>query len=370
MKQVLMLTPFYHPHVGGVEKHVSAVVDELIRQGHQLTIITCCHKKRLAKINSQNKLKIIRISTSRFKYLGLLWIWWQICWHFTFTIKGLKKFQVIHVHDVMVWILPWAFMKCLFWSKLKLVLTMHGWEGQYPIPHKNIFLKKLAVFLADYTIGVGEYLAKYYELTDLQLKIDSWIYGAVDNKFLTTKKPTQVSKVVNLGKKFQPAFHKWQVFYLGRLANDTPLPILLQAIEQMLPMQRQQFEFIFGGEGKLRSQAAKFGRVLGIVDPLPQLQKADICVASGYLSILEALSQGCFTITAYNDPLKKDYYKQTPFAKWLSIADGSKDLIKNLLDFAQDRKIRLAWQNQLPTIQDYIKKQTWKEIVKLYQRYY
>ncbi len=373
MKQILMLSPFYPPHVGGVEKHTAAVAGELARRGYQLTIITCCHKKQLAKIQKQDKLKIIRISTSRVKYFGLLWIWLQIYWHLIFTIKGLKKFRVVHVHDVMVWILPLAFVKCLFWPKLKLVLTIHGWEGKYPIPYKNILLKKIAVFLADHTIGVGEYLAKYYKLTSLHLKVDSWIYGALDNKFLTTKKPAQVDKIVtkiSKGKKFQQACYKWRVFYLGRLANDTPLPIFLQAIEQMLPMQRQKFEFVFGGEGELRSQAAKLGQVLGVVDPLPQLQKADICIASGYLSILEALSQRCFVITAHDNPLKKDYYQQTPFAEWLSIADSSQDLAKNLLNFAENKEIRLAWQKQQSAVQAYIKKQTWEDITKLYQQYY
>ncbi len=370
MKQILVFTPFYSPHVGGVERHVAAVASELISQEYQLTIITSRYKKTLSKIENKDNLKIIRISTSRLKYFGLLWIWLQIFWHFIFTIKGLKKFRVVHVHDVMVWVLPWALVKCLFWPNLKSVLTIHGWEGKYPIPRKNILLKKLAVFLADYNIGVGKYLAKHYELTSHQLKVDSWIYGAVEDKFLISNRSAKVAKIIDFDKKIKPTPRKLRVFYLGRLASDTPLPIFLQSIEQMLPMQRRQFDFIFGGEGKLRSQAAKFGQVLGVVDPLPQLQKADICVASGYLSILEALSQGCFVMCAYDNSLKKDYYLQTPFSKWISIASSSKDLTKNLLNFSQNKEVRFVWKKQQQEVQTYLKKQTWRELAALYQQYY
>ena len=38
--KIAMIAPHYYPHVGGVEKHVVRVSEELSKNGHEIIIIT------------------------------------------------------------------------------------------------------------------------------------------------------------------------------------------------------------------------------------------------------------------------------------------------------------------------------------------
>ena len=69
----------------------------------------------------------------------------------------------------------------------------------------------------------------------------------------------------------------------------------------------------FIGDGELREECEKYGKVVGFTDPIPYLKKAEFLFTSGYLTILEGLAYGCIVFASYNSPLKFDYYKNSPF---------------------------------------------------------
>lgn len=115
------------------------------------------------------------------------------------------------------------------------------------------------------------------------------------------------------------AGHK--IVFIGRLEEDTGV---LQFLEWLVT-NGPGLKVDFVGDGQLRSECEKYGKVHGFVDPQPFLKKAKICVPGGYLSYIEAKQAGCEIMSFSNNPLKKDYWNEIKkirkFPTWDKIAD-------------------------------------------------
>jgi glycosyltransferase involved in cell wall biosynthesis len=271
--KLLFISNHSWPHVGGVEKHIKYISKELSDRGHSVKII------------SEENIKYPPI-----KFFGLLFIWF---WLFK-NRKLIKEADIVHIHDVYIWYLPFRFI----YLKKKVYITIHGGQGKWPIPLKNKLLVKLAVKLSSGTICVGNFIPKYFGVKD-----DYVIYGGVDKKRKNNFKKEKL------------------IIFLGRLEKETGVYDFVQNIKGY-----DNYRIEFVGDGRLRSICKKYGIVHGFCDPVPFLQKAEICFAGGYLSALEALEYGCKLWTSGNTPIKKYYWKVFPYKKgdklpsWESVA--------------------------------------------------
>lgn len=157
--KLLFLTRLYLPHVGGVERHVEGICRILSRK-HQIKIITEKYDDSLKDYE-----KIAGIEVYRMKASGkiAIWKWMHKNRHL------LNWADVIHGHDVYFWIIPFR----LRHPNKKTFVTFHGWEGKYPIPVKNIIMRKLSEILAKGNICVGDFIFKWYKT-----KPDLVTYGA------------------------------------------------------------------------------------------------------------------------------------------------------------------------------------------------
>lgn len=305
--RILFLSHFFWPHVGGVEKHVDRMSSHLRKKGNEIFVLTEKFETHLKASEAKDGFRIVRFSYPKIKILGLLIIWKEI-----YRRRDLIRLSdFVHIHDVFIWYLPFRFL----FPKKAVYTTFHGWEGVYPIPLKNILLKKIAVKLSQGNICVGKYIQKYYGI-----KADFVTYGAVDTTLL-------YSDVVK---------DKRLIVYVGRLEKDTGLPIFLRNLKGV-----RYKKVLFCGDGTMRQECEKYGRVLGFVDPRPYLAKAGVCFPSGYLSALEAMVYKCEIKLAWDNPLKKDYWTMAPFYKWI----GSKDVA---------------------SAYNWAKAETWKKLAKTY----
>jgi len=281
--KILFLARHKWPHVGGVETHVRELGKRLKIKGESVKII------------SEEDIRFPKI-----KYLGLLYIWF---WLFK-NRKLIKWADIIHCHDVFIWYLPFRFL----YSKKPVYTTFHGWEGTWPIPWRNIVYKRLASRLSWGTIAVGKYIEKYYGV-----KASKVVYGGA-----VTPGGRPSATTPGVSHNFRGVNH---IVFVGRLEKDTGV---LDFIEQ-LKINNLKFKIDFVGDGSLRKECEKFGKVHGFVDPNPFLEKADICVPGGYLSYIEAKQYSCKIMTFYDNPLKKDYWdeikKIKKFPTWGEIAD-------------------------------------------------
>lgn len=121
-----------------------------------------------------------------------------------------------------------------------------------------------------------------------------------------------------------------KIVFIGRLEKDTGI---LDFLKWLDGKKNESHSVSFVGDGSLRKDCEKYGKVFGFTDPKPFMQKADICIPGGYLSYIEAKEYGCEIMVFPDNPLKKDYWAEVQevkeFPTWDKIADEYLSLYNN-----------------------------------------
>ena len=275
--KILFITRLFYPHIGGVEKHVNKVAKRLKAKGESVTVLTERYDKSLKSEEKVDGIKVVRFSYPHMKIFGLFSVWnWM--WK---NRNLILESDVVHIHDVFIWYFPF----CLFFSKKLIITTIHGLEWDRPLYKISIGQKRLAVMLSNRTVGVGKFMESY-----LRASFNVITYGGVDSQKGTFKKQMDY------------------LIYVGRLERNTGL---LQFLDWLKINPKYKVDFC--GDGLLRVECEKYGKVHGFTDPNPYYKKAEYCVPGGYLAALEALSYGCKLKLFWNNKVKEDYWKMSPF---------------------------------------------------------
>jgi len=61
--RIVQVTPFFHPHAGGVESHVRGIVRELAREGHDVTVVTSRYDRSLPAEGQTEGYRVLRTRT-------------------------------------------------------------------------------------------------------------------------------------------------------------------------------------------------------------------------------------------------------------------------------------------------------------------
>ena len=283
---ILFLTRLYWPHVGGVEKHVEKVSLELIKLGHEVTVITEQYDKKLKQVARHKGIKVYRIPVWKISEKAKKWYVWKWLWQHQDLIS---QTDILHIHDVFFWCLPFKLLRL----NKKVFITFHGYETKFPISKSAIFHRRLAAKLTSANICVGDYISKWYGI-----KPDIITYGATDQKKLALPK--------------KPA-----ILILGRPSSDNNINQVRAALRQSGP-----------------------------VTLASDLKTASLVIASSYLSIWEGLAAGRPVLSIYTNPLKQDYLK--PLSKYIHIANSTSQLIHLIRKYTLAVYPKKAWEN-LPT---------------------
>ena len=324
---ILMFSRYVFPRKGGVEKHVWEIAKIFRKKGHGVDVICEKDDKKLGTTYKIDKINVRRICYPRVKYVGLLIIWIKLLKYFGL----IKKARVVIVHDVFVWYLP---LRVIFPLK-KIILVNHGWEGKYPVPWKNKLIKKISGKLSNRVINVGDYIEKYYGVNP-----DEVVYGGVKKKKLV------------LGDK------RKTVCVLGRLEEDTGVLGMLRVIKKM-----KGYEVLFCGDGTLRKKCEQYGKVLGFTDPETELEKSKICFATGYLSCLESMINGCITACFWDNKLKRDYFKDSPFSNFIIAGNNEDDILKEIYDLERSEDKRNIF---IKRAYNWAASQSWERVFQVY----
>ncbi len=325
-KNILFISHYFYPHIGGVEKHIYEVSKKLLKHNCRVTVITEKYHQELLDVEYLEGIRILRFEFLKKRFLGLFDTWYKLY----VNREYIREADIVHVHDVFIWYLP---LRMLFFRK-PIFATFHGWEGVYPIPFKNKFVRKLSVFLSKGNICVGEYIKKYYDISS-----DFISYGGVNAPNVTT-----------------PKIEK-SIVFVGRLAKDVGLQTLLEVCDLL-----KTYNVEFCGDGDFRNECSKRGKVLGFVKPDKYLSKSLICFASGYLSILEGLANKCLVVAVFDNPLRRDYILLSPFKRWLIYGDNPGVISESIKNHLKESQLQRTIKESFA----FAKSQTWQNVSDLY----
>ena len=342
--KILFFTRRFWPSIGGVEKHCLEIGRRLVAQGHVLTVVTEIPKQNVKFQMSNVKSKetyegidIYRIPITSGERLKKFQIW-QWLWK---NRSLIQEADIVHCHDVFFWYLPFRFL----YPKKKVFTTFHGWEGIFPPRWQAKAIRKISEKLSFVNICVGDYISKWYGT-----RADLVMYGGVELA-QNSKLKTQIEN------------SKLKILFIGRLERDTGLPIYLKALEKF-SIFNFQFSINFVGDGTLRKEAEKYGRVLGFVrDVGKHIRKADFVFTSGYLSILEAMINKKLVFAVYDNPLKEDYLRMAPFNKWIVIESNPKELAVKVKFYFENP---LEEKKVVEEAYNWAREQTWEKLTKNY----
>ena len=332
-----MFAKYFTPHIGGVERHVSSVASVLCKKGASVTVITEKYDENLSDDEFLGKVMVLRFDYPKIKFAGLLLIWFKLFSHY---LDEIKRADIVHIHDVFIWYLPFRF---LFPNK-PVYVTFHGYPS-FPLSRKAIFYQKMAEKLTGGNICVGSFIEKWFGTRPSFVT-----YGGVDFK------------------KFHPVTNEEMIYdavYLGRLDDQSCFLKYLDAFKILLK-KKLRFKLLVLGDGKYKSKIKESKNLVykgAVEDPFHFIQKSRFAFVSGYLSILEALACKKLVFAMFDDPLKEDYLKMTPFYKSIVVCNSSSELARYVEFYTlnpneAEKKIEPGYK--------WVKKQTWDKLADTY----
>lgn len=219
--KILISTPYYLPNVSGITIYINILAEELVKRGHQITILTSHHDLTTKKEEILNGVKIRRLKIAFMIGKGPI-----IPSFLIESIKQIKQNEVISCHlpqPESLWMAIWG--KIL---KKKVFLTHHTdlsfWKGfKNKIIDGGVFVcQSLAALLATNIIPYTEDYAKNSYFLKRFLKKTKAIYPPI--KF-EKKENLELQKRINDLIKNK----KYVIGFCGRIAKQKGIELLIKS---------------------------------------------------------------------------------------------------------------------------------------------
>lgn len=330
---ILFLSRLFYPNIGGVEKHVLEISRFLIKKGHKVVIVTEQSSLKTKLNEVVEGIEIFRIPKLKGGKLKKFKIWKWLWGNY----ELMENADIIHCHDVFFWYLPFRFLVPF----KRVFTTFHGYEG-YPLKQKDILIHKISEKLSSGNICIGHFIKKWYKTNPSFVS-----YGGVD---------------IAHGSKFVGQ-NKNSAVFVGRLDEQTGILTYLDAVRKIRE-RIPDFSLTVFGDGKFKEKIGKGVEFKGFINNAQkEIGKYNFTFASRYLSILEAMAAKRLVFAVYDNPLKRDYLRMTPFSKYITISGSSSELISKISFYLdnikeKEKKVREAF--------NWVKKYTWEEMANTY----
>jgi hypothetical protein len=87
------------------------------------------------------------------------------------------------------------------------------------------------------------------------------------------------------------------------------------------------YSFTAYGDGELGQELEHFGKIEGFINDIEnKIKAADIIFTSSYLTMLQVLAARKIVISVFENKLKEDYLKNSPFAKYIYICKSGEEI--------------------------------------------
>lgn len=254
-----MISPQFHPLVGGYERAAERLSVALAQRGHQVTIITERQKKEWPKSEDIDKVRIHR--------------WWCVYkpgWHIITSFLGLtgfllakgRKFDVWHIHQYGLHAALVIAIGKVLRRPVLLKLTNTSSTGIEKVVENNRF-PKISRWLhlrVSAIIALTSETAKEANSFGIPPKRIHILGNGIDiNKF----RPQSSKQQLLLKKKFGLE-NKQIVIFVGRLSEQKDVKLLLKSWAESIAKINQDWILVLIGFGPLQSELEKYANQLGI----------------------------------------------------------------------------------------------------------
>ncbi len=345
--KIIMVTQFFHPHIGGIERHVLHVAKDLIEREDEVRIITWRYDNRLPEIEEIEGVNVHRILDEGW-YGGTLrrLRGWRGMWA---SRKIWMDADAIHFHDytpLIEWYLPFLVLN------RRIFITFHGYEG-YPIPRFSILLRRFSHLITRDAICAGDYIPAYYGTSCRYVT-----YGGVE-----------------IDARGSPGDRRDAVF-LGSLRRDTGILGYIEALSILKSKWSVDLVLNIIGDGPLREQVITLAGEKGVQlefhglrpDPAPFLASSRVALVDSYLAILESMAMRTPVFSYYDNPLKKDYLSCFPASgEIIGIRKDPEKLAMDLRDYFERPD---TFEERIERGFAFAREQTWRKVADLYRNLY
>lgn len=318
--KILIVTHYFEPHIGGIEIVAYNQAKELVKKGHEVTIVTSKLNREKA-VEQKEGIRIVRVPA---------WNLFEKKFDVPYPIfsprlvltinREIKKNDIVHAHGVLY---LGSFISSLFariYNKPFLVAEHVGF-----VMYKSSVINAIEK-LALQTIGLVTLRASDAAIV-LNMSVHKWIKqhkdevhylpNGVDLKLFD--KATEQEKQT-IRERYNIPLDKFVVLFVGRFVPKKGFDVLYNAKDP-------SYLLVFVGGGMI-PEYIKSGNSVRIMGPLPQEELAmiykasDVFILPSYgegfpLSIQEAMATGLPIITSKHNNL--DQILDSPFITYINI---------------------------------------------------
>lgn len=341
-----MLAEHIHPHMGGVEKHITELNRILTGWDYRIGLWVPKNDDSLPDFEVCEGVEIHRVAKIRSKRKGA---WNAFTWWFR-HLNLIRSADCVHFHGSYP-LFHWFFPFRLVFPFKPMFITFHGCAMTVPPIRREVVRNRLAQSLTRGSLAIGHFLEKWH-----RLKPTFFSYGGMN---IPSNFPTIRDKVA---------------VYVGRLDEDTGVEWYIQALKVLRDAHHIELPLTVCGDGSLRSELVKYCSEHGLnvtfkgfVDnPMDYLLHARYAFASGYLSILEAMAARCLVFAVYKNRIKEDYLKLMPDADQMMILNDDPSCLAEHLKKAWEEES--AFQKVRERGHTFAQGHSWDELARIYVR--
>jgi glycosyltransferase involved in cell wall biosynthesis len=231
---ILFVTDFYKPHIGGVEKLFDSLTEKLAQNEDNITFITWKYNKNLAPEENTNGIKVFRISSPSRLFFSLFAL--------PKIIKEARKTDLIHTSTYSSAFGAWIAGKI---TKKKVIITVHEvWGSQWmKLPFLSWFEKRAFRWLEKWLLRLD--FENYVAVSDFTAK-------SLVNLGIPNKKVNHIYNGISYDlPQWQDPGLPFTFTYFGRTGASKGLDILIKAAEQFsVNHPHIRFKFILSPQSK------------------------------------------------------------------------------------------------------------------------
>jgi glycosyltransferase involved in cell wall biosynthesis len=252
--RVCLVSPYYAPHVGGVESHVRDLARYLVRQGDSVTVLTSRFSRMLPALERREGVVVRRVPTLlnvlRTPLMPAV---------YREVMKG--RWDVVHSHSPPP---VTAYFACTAANTIDVphVLTHHA-DDEVQLPALGplivaVYRESLGRYTFAHSAQVVVSSQTYASTSRLVWNYDPQVIGAAidPSRFGSHVDGTHVREQLGI----PPAPEGHMVLFVGRLVPHKGVEFLLEAVQHMRPSATA----VVAGEGPHRGTLQRSARALGI----------------------------------------------------------------------------------------------------------